>query len=79
MALLIFGPSTSVGSSTFAGYTKLITFGLLNVEVNTKKVSNKKAKSTMGVISTRVDPFFARFLPLEWPPPPPSAISAILI
>jgi hypothetical protein len=49
---------------------------LENVDVNTKKVKSKKAKSTRGVISTRVLCFLALFL--LSPPPPLCCISDIV-
>ena len=45
-----------------------IVFGLLNVVVSIKKVSNKNAKSTIGVMSMWVEDFFAlTFLCLPFP------------
>ena len=49
-----------------------IVFGLLKVVVSMKNVSNRNARSTIGVISICVDCFFARILVCLPLPPPPS-------
>jgi hypothetical protein len=60
---------------------KPIVVGVLMVVVNIKNVMSRKPRSTIGVISTRVDSFFA-FLtpgPFLWPlSPPPVSILAII-
>src|SRR5688572_23198435 len=51
------------------------------VVVNTKKVSNRKPRSTIGVRSTRVESFFPFLTPGPFlcPPPDEVSISAIII
>nr|GFB08637.1 hypothetical protein [Tanacetum cinerariifolium] len=67
----------SVLSFTLAGIVSCSTLGLAKVVVSMKKVSSRKARSTMGVMSTLVDAFFARFLPPLPESPPFCWISAI--
>ncbi|CAI8712645.1 hypothetical protein EMIT036CA2_10115 [Chryseobacterium sp. IT-36CA2] len=77
-SLISVGGGFFVSSFGLAGRPKSITFGLLNVVVNIKKVINRKPKSTIGVISTLVFCFLERTLP-PLPPFSCTCTSAISI